>query len=172
MICGELPFKRKREIVQALVRIKANVSAGCRDLVRKLLEFSPDQRMSLGEITRHPWMMQVEEIPESVPSDDDGMTFHSFTVHRRYYERFLTSTQAYRHWTRVLACRTYPECWNRSVTGINPFAPHWASLLSASPYARWWYRVIDVNSTTSSALWLIHYRHEIAKELSQNHVIF
>ena len=102
MICGELPFNFKIEIVQALVRIKAHVSAECWDLVGKLLEFSPDQRMPLYEITRHPWMMEVEEKPKSVPSDDDGLKFHSFTVHRRYYERFLTLIQAYRHRTRVL----------------------------------------------------------------------
>ncbi|KAJ8015975.1 hypothetical protein DPEC_G00002280 [Dallia pectoralis] len=63
MVCGDIPFERDSEIVQATPIFTKRISKECQSLVRWCLAYRPEDRPSLEDILLHPWM-------ES--SDDNG----------------------------------------------------------------------------------------------------
>ena len=56
---GSMPFDRPEDIASPHVRPQpVQASAGCKDILRKLLEKDPKKRMTVEEIVRHPWFLR------------------------------------------------------------------------------------------------------------------
>lgn len=66
MVAGRLPFKDS-DVKTLLSQISAKLSFPSRlseelkDLIRKMLTFSPRERLTLAQITNHPWMLKDSE---------------------------------------------------------------------------------------------------------------
>jgi len=58
MVCGEIPFKSKEKIMENELTFKHDVSDEVKDLIHQLLNATPEQRPSIEQISKHPWMMQ------------------------------------------------------------------------------------------------------------------
>jgi len=75
MLAGYLPFddddlqKLYKKIISGVFRIPAFISASAGDLISKILVTDPNKRISLKEITQHPWY--VETLSEPPPPLDD-----------------------------------------------------------------------------------------------------
>ncbi|EFO64541.1 Kinase, CAMK CAMKL [Giardia lamblia P15] len=70
MICGHLPFDHDntetlyKKIISGVFHIPAHVSPEAADLISKILVVNPDKRITLDEITKHPWYIQCYTGPE------------------------------------------------------------------------------------------------------------
>nr|XP_055023818.1 serine/threonine-protein kinase pim-2 [Misgurnus anguillicaudatus] len=58
MVCGDIPFERDGDIIQATPSFTKRISKECQSLIRWCLAYRPDDRPSLEEILQHPWMME------------------------------------------------------------------------------------------------------------------
>ncbi|CAG0920884.1 unnamed protein product [Notodromas monacha] len=56
MVCGDIPFEKDNEILNAQVSFRTALSAECKDLIRRCLCILPRDRMTLEEMLTHPWM--------------------------------------------------------------------------------------------------------------------
>ena len=56
MVCGDIPFEQDEHICNAQVNFRKEVTMECQDLVKACLRISPNDRLKLDEILRHPWM--------------------------------------------------------------------------------------------------------------------
>ncbi|XP_010903066.1 serine/threonine-protein kinase pim-2 [Esox lucius] len=61
MVCGDIPFERDSEIVQATPGFTKRISKECQSLVRWCLAYRPEDRPSLEEILLHPWMESSDD---------------------------------------------------------------------------------------------------------------
>ncbi|KAL1021636.1 hypothetical protein UPYG_G00015910 [Umbra pygmaea] len=64
MVCGDIPFERDSEIVQATPSFTKRISKECQSLVRWCLAYRPEDRPSLEEILLHPWMESSDDSGE------------------------------------------------------------------------------------------------------------
>ncbi|XP_048191625.1 serine/threonine-protein kinase pim-2 [Perognathus longimembris pacificus] len=68
MVCGDIPFERDQEILEAQLHFPAHVSSDCCALIRRCLAPKPSNRPSLEEILLDPWMQTpAEEVPVNAP---------------------------------------------------------------------------------------------------------
>lgn len=70
LVCGFLPFEEDPKLVlNGRVQLPSHVSAECRDLVMRMLERQPAQRITVAQIKCHPWLTRTfGEISQPVPS--------------------------------------------------------------------------------------------------------
>ncbi|XDA90394.1 hypothetical protein R6Z07F_019989 [Ovis aries] len=61
MVCGDIPFERDQEILEAELHFPAHVSPDCCALIRRCLAPKPSARPSLEEILLDPWMQTPAE---------------------------------------------------------------------------------------------------------------
>lgn len=61
MLCGDIPFKRDQEILEAELDFPAHVSPDCCALIRRCLAPKPCSRPSLEEVLLNPWMQTPAE---------------------------------------------------------------------------------------------------------------
>ncbi|KAJ4329859.1 spindle assembly checkpoint kinase [Didymella glomerata] len=62
LLVGEAPFEdsqvmTKRKIVRGEYTIPKFISPAAKDLIEKLLVLDPEKRIPLGEVERHPWLV-------------------------------------------------------------------------------------------------------------------
>merc|ERR1711974_470831 len=62
MVCGDIPFEQDEHICNAQVNFRKEVTMECQDLVKACLRISPNERLKLDEILRHPWMTTDSKI--------------------------------------------------------------------------------------------------------------
>ncbi|KAL2103432.1 hypothetical protein ACEWY4_000300 [Coilia grayii] len=62
MVCGDIPFERDREIVQAKPSFTKRISKECQSLILWCLSYRPEDRPSLDEILLHPWMETCDDL--------------------------------------------------------------------------------------------------------------
>ena len=61
MLTGQLPFHgaNTQELLQLILtgtyEVPKDLSPGCLDIIRKMLEVDPEKRLSIGDVTNHPW---------------------------------------------------------------------------------------------------------------------
>ncbi|XP_007956752.1 serine/threonine-protein kinase pim-2 [Orycteropus afer afer] len=71
MVCGDIPFERDQEILEAELHFPDHVSPDCCALIRRCLAPKPSARPSLEEILLDPWMQTpAEDAPLSTPKGD------------------------------------------------------------------------------------------------------
>ncbi|XP_055984579.1 serine/threonine-protein kinase pim-2 [Sorex fumeus] len=61
MVCGDIPFEKDQEILEAELHFPAHVSSDCSALIRRCLASKPSARPSLEEILMDPWMKAAVE---------------------------------------------------------------------------------------------------------------
>ena len=67
MVCGNIPFEEDHQIVRAEPAFGGGQSAEVRDLIRRCLALQPEERLTLQQVMRHPWM--EAQLPSSPPTD-------------------------------------------------------------------------------------------------------
>ncbi|XP_037087068.1 serine/threonine-protein kinase pim-3-like isoform X2 [Pollicipes pollicipes] len=67
MVCGNIPFEEDHQIIRAEPAFRGSQSPEVRDLVRRCLSIRPEDRLSLQEVMRHPWM--EASLPASPPTN-------------------------------------------------------------------------------------------------------
>ncbi|XP_059534936.1 serine/threonine-protein kinase pim-2 [Myotis daubentonii] len=68
MVCGDIPFERDQEILEAELHFPDHVSPDCCALIRRCLDPKPSARPSLEEILVDPWMQKpAEDAPPDTP---------------------------------------------------------------------------------------------------------
>lgn len=66
MVCGDIPFERDDQILEADIRFRRRLSSECQDLIKKCLAVRPTDRPSLEDLLSHPWMSSKLEATVSV----------------------------------------------------------------------------------------------------------
>ena len=72
MVCGDIPFERDDQILEADIRFRRKLSNECMDLIKKCLHVRPGDRISLEDILIHPWM-SCKQLESAVSS---GIPLH------------------------------------------------------------------------------------------------
>lgn len=75
LVCGHPPFQEANDsetltmIMDCKYTMPSHVSAGCRELIAKMLVREPDKRASLHEIAKNEWLTQdgTQHVPEHLP---------------------------------------------------------------------------------------------------------
>jgi len=74
-LVGSPPFESTdqnttyRKIIKGEYSFPPHVSSGARDLIGKLLVKNPEERLPLGEILKHPWIIQYNDKKAEQPKD-------------------------------------------------------------------------------------------------------
>jgi len=83
LLTGDLPFNGEN-IRKLLLKVKtgvysipSHVSDKPRDLITKMMQLEPSDRITLNEVTKHPWFCSIPStnIPETTDSPDDFQDF-------------------------------------------------------------------------------------------------
>lgn len=74
MLCGDVPFEKDEQIVEANPQFRGSVSLEAKDLVLRCLSVRPSSRPTLEEIRSHPWLSSVSDSDEASGSDVESAT--------------------------------------------------------------------------------------------------
>ncbi|CAG0895802.1 unnamed protein product [Cyprideis torosa] len=66
MVCGDIPFEKDSQIMEAQPAFKVNVSPECKDLIMRCLKVSPSDRLRLEQIGFHPWFRSNNLPPKPI----------------------------------------------------------------------------------------------------------
>jgi serine/threonine protein kinase len=69
MVCTDVPFENREEILKAKLIFEGELSHGVKDLIRQLLSVNPSKRPSLSEILEHPWMQGSTYVEGYIDTD-------------------------------------------------------------------------------------------------------
>ena len=58
MVCGDIPFETDDEICSAELIFRNSVSESCQNLIRSCLRIRPGDRIEIGQLLSHPWILQ------------------------------------------------------------------------------------------------------------------
>ncbi|XP_051509498.1 serine/threonine-protein kinase pim-2-like [Myxocyprinus asiaticus] len=61
MVCGDIPFERDEDIIQATPGFTKRISKECQSLIRWCLAYRPEDRPTIEQILLHTWMMENSE---------------------------------------------------------------------------------------------------------------
>jgi len=67
MVTGHFPFDAIGVALSGEYTIPPHVSADCANLLQGMLKVDPDERLSVGEILAHPWLVRREQQPLPLP---------------------------------------------------------------------------------------------------------
>jgi len=58
MINGDVPFQTDQDICRGELRFRKHFSIAAKELIKECLQMDPDDRLTLGEVSEHPWIKQ------------------------------------------------------------------------------------------------------------------
>ena len=64
MVCGDIPFETDEEICSAELIFRNNVSESCQNLIRSCLRIRPRDRIEIGQVLSHPWIVHGDSRKE------------------------------------------------------------------------------------------------------------
>ena len=80
MLCGSLPFNARsvplliKKIVEGKFKFPKFLSASSRHLIALILQIQPENRPTLDEIARHPWLKQYTATPPTTAGTNDPLS--------------------------------------------------------------------------------------------------
>ena len=85
MVCGNIPFEGDGQICGGNVKFDSSrgLTLGCQDLIRRCLRLTPTDRVSIGDILRHPWMEATTSVANhftSTPIKDPSATANDLEI--------------------------------------------------------------------------------------------
>ena len=90
LLSSLLPFKDSQCVMSCIYKFPLSMPAGAKDLIQKLLVIDPEDRLTIGEVLKHPWVCNGGDPPAQVRSNVvideeilmkiEEMGFSSFTV--------------------------------------------------------------------------------------------
>ena len=119
MVCGNIPFEEDGQICGGNVKFDSSrgLTLGCQDLIGRCLRLTPTDRVSIGDILRHPWMEATTSVANhftSTPIKDPSATAN----HLEITSTSSSNTAVSSNKSQALSNKCIID--NLSSSGVNP----------------------------------------------------